>query len=134
MYIHGAAENQLVMEIVYTHSMTLTYFIPKLRFGGCLNILVWVPSGLGRYVPLYKEPIGSFLLASSHGSNCSHDILSIPPHPLFLNTVYKLYWDWKDLECIPISVPCRMVLPRCLLHSFLHKVRFNYYSYGTFTP
>lgn len=40
MYIHGAAENQLVMEIVYTHSMTLTYFIPKLRFGWCLNILV----------------------------------------------------------------------------------------------
>lgn len=43
-----------------------------------------VPSGLGRYVPLYKEPISSFLLARSHESSCSHDILSIPPHPLFL--------------------------------------------------
>ena len=26
------------------------------------------------------------LLVKSHGSNCSHDILSIPPQPLFLIT------------------------------------------------
>lgn len=40
MYIHGATDNQWVMENAYTHSMTLTYFIPKLCFGWCLIILV----------------------------------------------------------------------------------------------
>ena len=44
---------------------------------------LYPPTGLGRYEPSSKELISNSLLAKSHGSICSHDILLIPPHPLF---------------------------------------------------
>lgn len=46
-------------------------------------------TGFGWQIPSCRERISSSLLAKSQGSNYSHDILSILPHPLFLTTALQ---------------------------------------------
>lgn len=63
-----------------------TVGIPNSRFFPLSLGISTLRTGLGRYVPCCKELVNSFLLAKSHGSNCSHDILSIPTLPLLPTT------------------------------------------------
>ena len=79
-------------------SRSTTVGIPKRRFLPLPLGISTLRTELGRYVPFCKELIISSLLAKNHGNSCSHDILSIPPHPLLLTTALCALFRLEELR------------------------------------